>query len=46
VLAWIRHGTEAAMNRFNGAEAAPNEKGKVKKEKLKKPDAGDSPPKA
>ncbi|MFO0825587.1 MAG: aminoacyl-tRNA hydrolase [Gemmataceae bacterium] len=33
VLTWIRHGTEAAMNKFNGAETAPKEKGKRKKEK-------------
>lgn len=40
-LVWVRQGAEAAMNRFNGGET--NEKGKVKKEKLKtedkKPDA-------
>jgi PTH1 family peptidyl-tRNA hydrolase len=42
VLAWVRQGTEAAMNRFNGSED-PAEK-KAKKEKAKKPDAGDAPP--
>lgn len=46
VLAWVRHGTEAAMNRFNGGEAA-NDKGKkdkVKKDKKEKTD--DGPPAA
>lgn len=42
-LVWVRHGTEAAMNRFNGGEAGQNEKGKkekVKKEKGSKADGG------
>jgi PTH1 family peptidyl-tRNA hydrolase len=33
VLTWIRQGTEAAMNKHNGPEAGPKEKGKRKKEK-------------
>ncbi len=36
-LVWVRQGTEAAMNRFNGGVDA-NENGKVKKEKVKKPE--------
>jgi len=48
-LVWIRQGVEVAMNRFNGGEDPQScDKGKVKKEKLKKqepkPDAGDAPP--
>jgi PTH1 family peptidyl-tRNA hydrolase len=35
-LTWIRQGTEAAMNRFNGSEDPQGEK-KPKKEKPKQP---------
>ncbi len=50
VLTWIRKGTEAAMNKFNGGEDKPKAKPAVepKKEKLKKPDQkptdGTNPP--
>lgn len=54
-LVWVRQGAEACMNRFNGGPEG-NEKGKVKKEKLKtktadakpdtKPPAGEVPPSA
>jgi PTH1 family peptidyl-tRNA hydrolase len=47
-LVWLRQGTEAAMNRFNGSEdPKSSEKGKVKKEKLKPPEqkpTGGEPP--
>ncbi|MBA4189021.1 MAG: aminoacyl-tRNA hydrolase [Planctomycetaceae bacterium] len=52
VLAWIRKGTEAAMNKFNGGEDKPKAKpaGEPKKEKLKKPEQkptdGNAPPTA
>ena len=32
-LVWLRQGTEAAMNRFNGGEDGGKEKGKTRKEK-------------
>lgn len=44
VLAWVKGGVEAAMNRFNGPDE--NEKGKVKKEKGKKQEKTDEPPPA
>jgi len=48
-LVWVRRGTEAAMNQFNGPGESESEKGKVKKEKLKKPEQkpdaeGSAPP--
>ncbi|MBX9580047.1 MAG: aminoacyl-tRNA hydrolase [Gemmataceae bacterium] len=43
VVAWARGGTEAAMNRFNGP--ADDDKAKAKKEKAKKGEKTDEPPK-
>jgi len=48
VLMWIRKGTEAAMNKFNGGDAG-NEKGKkekVKEKKAKTEDGKQTPPTA
>ncbi|MBX9626356.1 MAG: aminoacyl-tRNA hydrolase [Gemmataceae bacterium] len=44
VVAWVRGGTEAAMNRFNGP-ADDGDKGKAKKEKPKQQEKTDEPPK-
>jgi PTH1 family peptidyl-tRNA hydrolase len=42
VVTWVRSGTEAAMNRFNGPGDDANEK--AKKEKAKKQDRSEPPP--
>ena len=44
-LTWIRQGTEAAMNRFNGSEDPQGER-KPKKEKAKQPRETEQSPKA
>lgn len=45
VLAWVKGGAEAAMNRFNGPGDDANEKAKAKKEKVKKVETTDEPQK-
>jgi hypothetical protein len=44
VTVWCKSGIEACMNRFNAD--VQSEKGKGKKEKLKKPEGDESPPDA